>query len=600
MKERLQNVPRQPGVYMFKDQGGRVVYVGKAKALRNRMRSYFQASEKLDPKVRAMMNRVADFDFIVTKTEVEALILENNLIKAYQPRYNIDLRDDKTYPYLKLSVKEKFPRISIVREERDGESRYFGPFTDVTTLRETLKILNGIFPLRSCKTFSVKPRACLNRDMEKCLAPCVGQISEADYRKMVDGLLRFLEGDPGEILRSRESEMKAAAANLEFEKAGRLRDQIRGLEAIAAQQQKVVFKSPYNLDLVGLVMDEQESLALVFKIRCGKIISKDSFWLSRPINEDEPEVMEFFLKHYYNDQEDIPPEVLVSRLPAEQALMERWLKEKTGTRVELRFPQRGEKKGMLKMVLENAAWLWQEKKNRDRQNWDVLLQLSRALQLEVLPQRIECYDISHLGGEETVGSMVVFAEGLAEPKSYRRFKIKTEQNNDFASLAEVLQRRFKKSREEHNPSFLPEPDLIIIDGGLGQVNAAKTVLDEMSIDIPVFGLAKKNEEIFRPGIGQSLVLPRRDEGLKLLQRLRDEAHRFAVEYNRKRRARKIKVSALDDIKGIGAERKKKLLNHFGSVSKIRSASLEELQAVPGMNRQAAQNVYQYFRENKNN
>lgn len=600
MKERLQNVPLQPGVYMFKDQGGRVVYVGKAKALRNRMRSYFQATERLHPKVRAMMNRVADFDFIVTKTEVEALILENNLIKAYQPRYNIDLRDDKTYPYLKVSVREKFPKVSVVREERDGESRYFGPFTDATNLRETLKILHDIFPLRSCKNFRNKSRACLNRDMEKCLAPCIGQISEAEYRKLVDGLLTFLEGNPGAILQSRENEMKAAAANLEFEKAARLRDQIKGLETIVAQQQKVVFSSPYNLDLVGLLMDEQESLVLVFKIRCGKIISKDSFWLNRPINEDEPEVMEFFLKHYYDEQEDIPPEVLVSKLPAELVLMERWLKEKTGARVELRFPQRGEKKYMLKMVLENAAWLWEEKKNRDHRNRDILLQLSNALHLEVIPQRIECYDISHLGGEETVGSMVVFTEGLAEPKSYRRFKIKTEQNNDFASLAEVLQRRFKKSREEHNSSFLPEPDLIIIDGGLGQVNAAKMVLEEMQVDIPVFGLAKKNEEIFQPGIGQSLVLPRRDEGLKLLQRLRDEAHRFAVEYNRKRRARKVKASALDDIKGIGDERKRKLLIHFGSVSKIRTASLEELTAVPGMNRQAAQNVFQYFHENKNN
>ncbi|MDD3267968.1 MAG: excinuclease ABC subunit UvrC [Syntrophomonadaceae bacterium] len=600
MKERLQNVPLQPGVYMFKDREGLVVYVGKAKALRNRMRSYFQVAEKMHPKVRAMMKRVADFDFIVTKTEVEALILENNLIKAYQPRYNIDLRDDKTYPYIKVSIKEKFPRVSVAREERDRESRYFGPFTDVTTLRETLKILNSIFPLRSCKSFRFKPRACLNRDMEKCLAPCVGQISEEAYREMVNGLLNFLEGNPGEVLLSKENEMKAAAANLEYEKAARLRDQIRGLETITAQQQKVVFNASYNLDLIGLMMDEQESLVLVFKIRSGKIIAKDSFWLSRPINEDEPEMMEFFLKQYYNEQEDVPSEIVVSRLPTAQLLMESWLKEKTGIKVELRFPRRGEKKGMLNMVLENAAWLWEEKKNRDRQNHSILLQLSKDLRLEVIPQRIECYDISHLGGEETVGSMVVFTEGLAERKSYRRFKIKTEQNNDFASLAEVLQRRFKKSREENNPAFLPEPDLIIVDGGLGQVNAAKMVLDEIAADIPVFGLAKKNEAIFKPGVGEALVLPRRDEGLKLLQRMRDEAHRFAVEYNRKRRARKIRVSALDDINGIGEERKKQLLTHFGSVSKIRSASLEELGSVPGMNRLAAQNVYRHFRENENN
>lgn len=600
MKGRLQNVPLQPGVYMFKDREGLVVYVGKAKALRNRMRSYFQVAEKMHPKVRAMMKRVADFDFIVTKTEVEALILENNLIKAYQPRYNIDLRDDKTYPYIKVSIKEKFPRVSVAREERDRESRYFGPFTDVTTLRETLKILNSIFPLRSCKSFRFKPRACLNRDMEKCLAPCVGQISEEAYREMVNGLLNFLEGNPGEVLLSKENEMKAAAANLEYEKAARLRDQIRGLETITAQQQKVVFNASYNLDLIGLMMDEQESLVLVFKIRSGKIIAKDSFWLSRPINEDEPEMMEFFLKQYYNEQEDVPSEIVVSRLPTAQLLMESWLREKTGIKVELRFPRRGEKKGMLNMVLENAAWLWEEKKNRDRQNHSILLQLSKELRLEVIPQRIECYDISHLGGEETVGSMVVFTEGLAERKSYRRFKIKTEQNNDFASLAEVLQRRFKKSREENNPAFLPEPDLIIVDGGLGQVNAAKMVLDEIAADIPVFGLAKKNEAIFKPGVGEALVLPRRDEGLKLLQRMRDEAHRFAVEYNRKRRARKIRVSALDDINGIGEERKKKLLTYFGSVSKIRSASLEELGSVPGMNRLAAQNVYRHFRENENN
>lgn len=600
MKERLQNVPLQPGVYMFKDREGLVVYVGKAKALRNRMRSYFQVAEKMHPKVRAMMKRVADFDFIVTKTEVEALILENNLIKAYQPRYNIDLRDDKTYPYIKVSIKEKFPRVSVAREERDRESRYFGPFTDVTTLRETLKILNSIFPLRSCKSFRFKPRACLNRDMEKCLAPCVGQISEEAYREMVNGLLNFLEGNPGEVLLSKENEMKAAAANLEYEKAARLRDQIRGLETITAQQQKVVFNASYNLDLIGLMMDEQESLVLVFKIRSGKIIAKDSFWLSRPINEDEPEMMEFFLKQYYNEQEDVPSEIVVSRLPTAQLLMESWLREKTGIKVELRFPRRGEKKSMLNMVLENAAWLWEEKKNRDRQNHSILLQLSKELRLEVIPQRIECYDISHLGGEETVGSMVVFTEGLAERKSYRRFKIKTEQNNDFASLAEVLQRRFKKSREENNPAFLPEPDLIIVDGGLGQVNAAKMVLDEIAADIPVFGLAKKNEAIFKPGVGEALVLPRRDEGLKLLQRMRDEAHRFAVEYNRKRRARKIRVSALDDINGIGEERKKKLLTYFGSVSKIRSASLEELGSVPGMNRLAAQNVYRHFRENENN
>ncbi|MEN6348799.1 MAG: excinuclease ABC subunit UvrC [Syntrophomonas sp.] len=594
MKERLKNVPLKPGVYLYKDRDGRVIYVGKAKALRNRMRSYFQSGENFHPKVKAMMARVHDFDFIVTKSEVEALILENNLIKAYQPHYNIVLRDDKTYPYLKISMAEKFPRISLVREEKDGVSRYFGPYTDVTSLRETLKLLTVIFPLRTCKNFRLKDRPCLNRDINKCLAPCSGQVSEKDYGDMVSAIIKFLEGNAGEILQVKEKEMKTAAGNLEFEKAARLRDQIQAIK-IVGEQQKVVLNSPYNLDLVGTVSDEHETLVLVFKIRNGKIIAKDTFWLNRPINEDEAETMEFFLRRYYDENKDMPFEIIVKTLPAGQELIENWFKTKTGKRVKVQTPQRGEKKNLLDMVLENAFLLWEEKKQGDKKKQEVLIHLGKELQLEVVPRRIECFDISHLGGEETVASMVVFCDGIPAKKSYRRFKIKTEQNNDFASLAEALRRRFNQSRVEANPAFLPEPDLLIIDGGLGQVNTVKTVLDEMDVSIPLLGLAKKNEELFTPGNGTPLVLPRRDEGLKLLQRLRDEAHRFAIEYNRQRREKKIKVSVLDDIKGIGKERKKMLLTHFGSVAKIKEASAEELAAVPGMNKAAAENVYNYFK-----
>lgn len=592
LKERLKNVPLKPGVYMYKDAQGQVIYVGKARELRNRMRSYFQSRERLHPRVRAMMNRVEDFDYIVSSTELEALILENNLIKAYQPRYNIDLRDDKSYPYLKVATGEKFPRISIVREDKDGVSRYFGPYTDVGSLRETLKLLSSIFPLRKCRNFKQRPRPCLNSDIGNCLAPCSGQVSEEEYRQMVDGLLGFLEGEYKEIVRSKEAEMKNAALKLEFEKAARIRDQIRAIEKIG-EKQKVIFETGYNLDLIAMAFGEKESLALVFKVRAGKIVAKETFTLNRAIDENEAELLGFFIKQYYHENKDIPAEILLKYMPAEAALIEAWLQDKRGCRVKFGVPRRGEKKKMLDMVLENTSLLWEEKNKQNLKNTETLIHLSKVLDLELIPERIECYDISHLAGEEVVASMVVFSSGQADKKAYRRFKIKREQNDDFASLVETLGRRFEEAGKG-NAAFLPEPDLIIIDGGLGQVNTVKKELEGRQIDIPVFGLAKKNEEIFAPGISQPIVLSRRDEGLKLLQRMRDEAHRFAIEYNRQRRAKKLKVSALDNIEGIGLKRKKALLAHFGSVTRIKEASLEEIASVAGMNLPAARNVYDYF------
>lgn len=597
LKERLRNVPLKPGVYLYKDRDGRVIYVGKAKALRNRMRSYFQSPDKLHPKVRAMMARVADFDYVVTGSEVEALILENNLIKAYKPRYNIQLRDDKTYPYLKISTGEDYPRLSLVREEKDGVSRYFGPYTDVTSLRETMKLLNLVFPLRTCKTLRNGQRPCLNRDIGRCLAPCSGAISTEEYRRVVDSLLDFMEGKSHELLQQKEEEMKKAAAHLEFEKAARLRDQIESIKKIG-EKQKISFESAYNLDMIVIAGEERESLVLVFKIRGGTIVAKDTFWLNQAIDENEAQLMEFFLKHYYDERQDIPGEILVSHLPAEIEVLESWLKAKSGHKVGMRVPQRGDKKSLLDMVLNNAALLWQEKHDKEENNLAILKHLSKVLELEVIPERIECYDISHLGGEETVASMVVFTGGAADRKAYRRFKMKADQNDDFASLSEALERRFKRAREG-DPAFLPEPDLILIDGGAGQVNAVNHILKAMQVEIPLFSLAKKNEEIYAPGPAHPLRLSRRDEALQLLQRLRDEAHRFAIEYNRQRRAGKVRASALDKIEGIGPTRKKQLLSHFGSVKAVRQASLEELTQIPGMNCQAAENVYKYFHDDKN-
>lgn len=546
MRERLKNVPLKPGVYIFKDQAGRVIYVGKAKLLRNRMRSYFQSPDSMLPKVKSMMAKVADFDYIVTGSEVEALILENNLIKSYQPRYNILLRDDKSYPYLKIS-REKYPRMAIVREPRDKVSRYYGPYTEVGSVRETMKLLTGVFPLRTCKNLREQSRPCLNYDLGKCLAPCKGLVSPEEYQVIVDGLIDFLEGNSGDLIFRKEEEMREAAANLEFEKAARLRDQIQAIHILQAKQQ-VMFENPYNLDAIALVSTEREreSLVLVFKIRSGQIIAKDTFWLKRAIDEGKGVLLDFFIQRYYSDNADIPAEILLNETPGELELLETWLRESGQHPVKIKIPVRGEKKNILDMVQENALLLWEEKMREDLKARQILEHLARTLQLEVLPERIEGYDISHLGGEETVASMVVFTDGVADKKAYRHFKIKNEQNNDFASLSETLVRRFKEARSG-NQAFLPEPDLLLIDGGLGQVNAVKMVLDQMEVDIPVLGLAKKNEEIFLPGRGEPLRLSRRDEGLMLLQRLRDEAHRFANSYNRQRRSQKIRRSVLDEI-----------------------------------------------------
>lgn len=592
LKERLKNVPLKPGVYMYKDQAGQVIYVGKAKALRQRMRSYFQSADRLHPKVRAMMGRVDDFDFIVTNSEVEALILENNLIKAYQPRYNIDLRDDKTYPYLKISMAEPYPRVYITREKKDKVSRYFGPYTDVASLKETLRLLTSLFPLRTCKTLRPLNRPCLNRDLKKCLAPCTGQVSKEEYLQMVEQIIAFLEGDSREVLKAKEAEMKEAAHNLEFEKAARLRDQINAIRKIS-ETQKAHLQSPWNLDLIGIIVGEKDSLASVFKIRSGKIMAKDTFWLNRPTGQDEGELMAQFLRRYYTDNEDIPKELMVSTLPAEQELIEEWLHSVTGHKVSIKVPQRGDKRSLLDMMMENAHLLFQERYEAESRQQAVLIHLSKMLELPVVPERIECYDISHLGGQETVASMVVFTQGVPDGSAYRRFKIKQDQNDDFASMRETLRRRFRQAQQQ-NPAFLPEPDLIVIDGGLGQVNAVQAVLDELGVEIPLVSLAEKNEEIYQPHRSEPLVLPRRDEGLRLLQRLRDEAHRFAVEYNRQRRTRRMTSSALDHIEGVGPQRRRALLKEFGSVNGIREASLEELAAVPSMNRTVARRVYEYF------
>ena len=591
LKQRLKAVPQLPGVYLFKNLNGDVIYVGKARILRNRLRSYFQDPVRLDPKVRAMMSRVNDFDYIVTSSELEALILESNLIKSYQPRYNILLRDDKSYPYLKITLQEEFPRMIMTREKQHDDSRYYGPYADVTALKSIIRLLTDLFPIRTCKDFRVGKRPCLNRDLGRCLAPCTGEVDREDYLEMIRQVIAFLEGETASLIRQLESEMQVAAQNLEFETASRLRDTLAAIRKLS-EDQKVVSSAPMEADLMALAGAEKDRLAVVFRIRGGKLVGKDSYRLQASLAQEEDEVLSFFIQHYYRDNPDIPAEVLVSHSPADKELLESWLRESRGVRTVIRVPVRGEKRRLLEMTRENAVLLWEERLRRDDTNQGVLMELARVLGLEVVPERIECYDISHLGGEETVGSMVVFTGGTKDSKAYRRFKLQ-EQNNDYQAMATVLRRRLQAGLRG-DEAFLPLPDLIMVDGGLGQVNAADQVLRELEVDIPVIGLAKRHEEVFRPGDSQGLRWPRNSEILKLLQRIRDEAHRFAIEHSRKRVRKRLLVSVLDHIEGIGERRRQELLKAFGSLEKIKAATPEELAQVPGMNRRAAQAVYDFF------
>ncbi len=598
MREKLKNVPQKPGVYLFKDENAKIIYVGKAKVLRNRMRSYFQSSENLAPKVQALVSRVADFDFVVTESELEALLLENNLIKAYQPKYNILLRDDKTYPHLKVSIAEKYPRLTIVRGEKDGKSKYYGPYTETGTLRETVRYINNVFKLRTCKNMQRQKRACIYKDIGLCMAPCSGQVSQEEYYGKILEVIKILEGDHKELIQKKEIEMKEASAKMEFEQAARLRDEINYLDKIRVNQQ-ISTQSNHYMDIIALSLGKKHHLALLFKIRKGNMVGKETIWLSGIIAESVGDYIGSFIQQFYDNNTDIPKEILLAELPNDSQLLAEWLKNQAGHKVDILVPQRGEKKKLMQMVQKNADLLIEEFLNDSSRNQQLLIKLSQYLDLEVVPQRMECYDISHLGSTETVAAMVVFNEGLPDKSSYRRFKISKDQNNDYAALVETLQRRFREARKG-NEAFLPEPDLIVIDGGIGQLNSVNVALKEMEVSIPIISLAKKEELIFRPQTSQPLRLDRRDECLMLLQRLRDETHRFAITYNRKRRDQKTRNSALDDISGIGQSRKKELLKHFGSVAKIKDASLDDLLTVKGINESVAMEIIKYFSHKQEN
>lgn len=593
IKNALAVLPEKPGVYLMHDASGKVIYVGKAVVLKNRVRSYFRNLASHTPKVKAMVAKIAEIETIVTSSEVEALILECNLIKKYRPRYNISLKDDKTYPYLKVTMQEDFPRLYVTRRQlRDG-ARYYGPYADAGAMHATVKLLRSMFPLRTCRKMN-PDRPCLNYHIKRCLAPCAGYISKADYHKMIKSVCMVLDGRTTELERDLKQQMQEAADNYAFEEAARLRDQLQAVTRLN-EAQKAVTNNGGDMDIFGLGQDMTGLCVQLFFVRKGKLIGRDNFFL--PDGGDTPqEVITAFVKQYYNEATFIPKEVVLPYLPEEEEkqLIETWLADKAQRRVELLLPQRGVKKDLLKLANENAVKLLNERLRKGslslKNDLQAAEELQQALGLEHPLERMDCFDISHTQGSETVASMVVFRNGTSSKKDYRRYKIVSAEGkpDDFKSMQEVVYRRYR--------DYEDLPSLVVIDGGKGQLSSALEVIRGLGLDdLPVVGLAKREEEIFKPHQSESIMLDREGAALHLIQRIRDEAHRFAITYHRKLRGKRNLVSVLDHVEGIGSKRRQELWKAFKTLDAMRAASVEELAAVEGMNHAAAQTLYDFFR-----
>ncbi|CUU37741.1 Excinuclease ABC subunit C [Armatimonadetes bacterium GXS] len=603
LQAKLKTLPKQPGCYIFKDAQGAVLYVGKAVNLRQRVRSYFQKSAQQTPKVARMVRRIADLEWIVTDSELEALILECNLIKQHRPPYNVLMRDDKSYPYLCLTLGEKFPRLLVTRRVRKDGSRYFGPFANSGAVWSTHQLLHRTFPLIPCgKVWSGEPvqRPCLYYHMGRCLAPCAGLADPEEYRKIVQNVVLFLEGKGDDLIKQLETQMEQAAEALEFERAAKIRDQIRALQEVL-QKQKVVHPDGINEDVIALVKDERGACVQMFFIRGGKLLGQRHFFLSEGAEDQPGALMQEFLKQYYQDAPEVPERILLPYEVEEARIITQWLKQRRGSAVEIRVPHRGEDARLLEMAAQNAELALQSLRQELEQKaeWleSALMELQEALRLPTLPNRIEAYDISNIQGIAPVGSMVVFEGGQPKKSDYRRFRIRwhPESPDDFAMMREVLTRRLREALEG-DEKWRVLPDLILIDGGRGQLNAALEAIRALGFQIPTVGLAKRHELVILPDEPDPVELPRHSRALHLLQRIRDEAHRFALTYHRKLREERAHRSPLDEIPGIGPRRKKMLLRLFGSIERIRQASVEELASVPTMTRRLAEQVLDYLRE----
>ncbi len=605
LREKLAMLPENPGVYLMKDKTDAVIYVGKAKNLRNRVRQYFGSYGKSTRKVESMVKNISDFEYIIVGNEVESLILESNLIKELSPKYNILLRDDKQYPYIKVTVKDRFPKVEKTRRIIKDGAKYFGPYPNVMAVNDAITVFEKRYMIRDCKlNLNKKPlsfKPCLNFFIKKCMGPCKGDVTEEEYQPMIDDILNFLSGDDT-LINSLEKEMLDASKGLNFEKAAELRDMMNSL--IALQEKQLMDNvNTDNRDIIAFARGMDSVVVQIFFIRLGKIVGREHFLIEDPYGATDEEIISDFMKQFYMGAAFVPKEILTESMPEDSEILEEFLSEKAGKKVKISVPQKGEKSHLMSLVRKNALDMvskYQDSyESKMKSNLIALEKLQEALNLKKIPKRIECYDISNISGVESVGSMVVFENGDAKKSDYRKFRIKTVVGpDDYASLKEVLERRFKRAKEDQKGSFTLLPDLILMDGGKGQVGIAKQVMEEMGIEIEVAGLVKDDFHTTRAIIYENREIPLEIRGglYRLLYKIQEEAHRFAIGYHRSLHSKTAFKSELDDIEGIGKIRKQNLMKHFKTIDKIKEATIDELMEVPSMNRTSAEELYNHWRK----
>ncbi|PBF33989.1 excinuclease ABC subunit C [Clostridioides difficile] len=602
IQEHLKKLPSEPGVYLMKDKYDHIIYVGKAISLKNRVRQYFQSSKNHTSKVKSMVKNIYKFEYIITDSELEALILECNLIKRYRPKYNVVLRDDKTYPYIKVTTNEDYPRILKVRRVLKDKAKYFGPYTNITAVNDTLELISSTYPIRSCKididkAIKNKTRPCLNLHINKFLGPCTGNVSKEEYGKMIEEIIMCLSGKEEKLMELLKEKMNESSMNFRFEEAAVYRDKIKSLEEMIQKQKIDATVSDLNQDVVAMARAHNEACVQVFFIRNGKIVGREHFILEGVMDSPRASILSSFVKQFYNEQEYIPKELIIEDEIEDSSILEEWLSSKKGQKVTIRVPQKGEKKSLVEMVRKNAVEYLEKFSDMNKRKYEksigALEELKQILNLEKLPIRIEAYDISNIQGVDSIGSMVVYTNAKKDKKEYRRYKIKTVIGpNDYDSMAEIVDRRLKHGNL---------PDLILLDGGKGQVSAVKKVLELNDVDIPLWGMYKDDKHRTKGLIckEKEIELDKTTNLYRFIASIQEEVHNYAITYHRSLRNKALTKSILDDIQGIGEKRKKSLLNHFKDVDAIKKATMEELLEVDGMNKSIADNVYNFFRKEEN-
>ena len=599
IQDQLKKLPAEPGVYLMKDEHDKIIYVGKAISLKNRVRQYFQSSKNHSSKVKSMVKNIKSFEYIITDSELEALILECNLIKKYRPKYNVLLRDDKTYPYIKVTVNEDFPRVLKVRKVLRDKAKYFGPYTNVEAVNDTLEVIRNIYPIRTCnvdidRAIKNNMRPCLNHHIKRCVGPCTGNVSKEEYNKMIEEIILFLSGKEEKLIEILKEKMNKCSMEFNFEEAAMYRDKIINLQEMMQKQKIDISTDDINQDIIAMAYNDEEACVQAFFIRHGKIVGREHFILEGTKDSSKESILGSFVKQFYMNAEYIPKEIIIESEIEDQVVMQEWLSNIKGQKVSIRVPQKGDKKSLIAMVKKNAMEYLEKFSNLNKRKYErsegALIELADILGLKEPPRRIESYDISNIQGVDSIGAMVVFTNGLKDKKEYRRYKIKTvEGPNDYDSMAEILDRRLQKG------DF---PDLILLDGGKGQVSAVQKVFDKYNIDIPLWGMYKDDKHRTKGLIcaTKEIELDKTSNLYRFVASIQDEVHNYAISYHRSLRNKSLTKSTLDNIPGVGEKRKKALLSHFKSIEDIKNASVDELSQIDGLNKSVAENIYDYFRK----